>query len=163
MSSLEVGLPIACQSRDLRLLRREYVERLDGALANRLAGGEQFSAGTLGERLGAESGEHVVGGTELFARVDATLSAAEPFAVEEVGASEVNDDPAAGEALDRLQIARLRVLALAHQRARTGLHPERPVGAGGARTHDGVRQHVDCGLGSVAAAGEQPFDVTVSC
>src|SRR5215472_18931099 len=49
-ADLRVGLPAGGQARDLRLLRGQLVERLDRALAHRLAGGQQLAAGTLGER-----------------------------------------------------------------------------------------------------------------
>ena len=64
-----------------------------------------------------------MGGAELFPRVEATVLTAEPFTVDEVGAGEMDDDPAAGEALDRFPIARLGVvpLSLSSARARAGI------------------------------------------
>ena len=53
---------------------RQRVERLDGALAHRLAGGQQLAPGALGERLAADAGEHLVGRTQLLARVHAPAS-----------------------------------------------------------------------------------------
>ena len=109
-----------CPSRgeagDLRLLRREDVARLVGAPAHRLAGGQQLAAGALGERLGPEAAEHLVGGAQLLARVDAPVLAPQPFAVEQVGAGELDADPGALEPLDRLAVERVGLLALAHQR-----------------------------------------------
>ena len=64
------------------LLRRQVVERLDGALAHRLAGGQQLAAGALGERLHAHLGEHRVRDAQLLAGVDAAVLAPQPFAVE---------------------------------------------------------------------------------
>ena len=43
-------------------------------LRTRLAGGEQLAAGALGERFGADAAEHVVGGTQLLAGVQARFS-----------------------------------------------------------------------------------------
>ena len=59
------------------------------ALAHLLAGGQQLAAGALGERLRAHRGEHLVGRAQLLARVDAAVLAAQPLAVEQVGAGEV--------------------------------------------------------------------------
>ena len=53
-ADLGVRAAVAGEPGDLRLLRRERVARLGGALARRLAGGQQLAAGALGERLGAD-------------------------------------------------------------------------------------------------------------
>ena len=82
-----------------------------------LAGGQQLAAGALGERLGADPAEAVVGGSKLLARVDAPVLAAQPFAVEELGAGEVDHATAAREPLDRLAVEGLRSSAVAQQRA----------------------------------------------
>ena len=46
--------------------------------------------------------EHVVRDAQLGARLQAAVLAAQPLAVEEVGAAEVDDDPRPREVLDRL-------------------------------------------------------------
>jgi len=48
--------------------------RLDRALAHRLPGGLQFAAGALGERLGAETARHLVGGPQLNGRFTASVT-----------------------------------------------------------------------------------------
>ena len=68
-ADLGVRQSVAGEPGDLRLLRREHVARLDRALAHRLAGGQELAAGALGERLGADAAEHLVGGAQLLARV----------------------------------------------------------------------------------------------
>ena len=86
----------------------EHVARLDGALARGLAGGQELAAGALGERLGADAAKHLVRGAQLLARVDAPVLAAQPLAVHQVGAGEMDGDPAALEPLDRLAVQRAR-------------------------------------------------------
>ena len=62
------------------------------------------------------------------------LLAAQPLAVQQLRAGEVDArSRLRAEPLDRLAVERLGSLALAQQRARAGLAPERPVRAGGAR------------------------------
>ena len=73
----------------------------------------------------------LVGGAQLLARVDAAALAAQPLAVEQVGAGELGAQPRAAQALDRLAIQALGGLAFAQQRARAGRDPQRPVGVGG--------------------------------
>jgi hypothetical protein len=63
--------------------------------------------GPLGERLGPEASEHAVGGPQLLARIDAALLAAQPLAVHEAGAGEVDRDATATEAVDRLPVERV--------------------------------------------------------
>ena len=100
--------PVARQPRDLGLLGGELAAGLDGALAGRLAGGQQLARGALGERLGAHRGEQLVRGAQLLARVEAAALAAQPFAVEQVRASELQRDAGAAEPLDRLAVERAR-------------------------------------------------------
>ena len=90
--------PSARQARDLRLLGGEHVARLRAASAHRLAGGQQLAPGALGERLGPDLAEHLVGGAQLLARVDAPVLAAQPLAVHQVRAGEVHDDAACARA-----------------------------------------------------------------
>ena len=73
--------------------------------------------------------EHLVRGAQLLARVHAPALAAQPFAVEQVGARELGADARAAEPLDRLAVEALGVVAVAQQRARARLDPQRPVGA----------------------------------
>jgi hypothetical protein len=69
-----------------------------------LAGGPQLAPGALGERFHAHRGEHLVGGAQLLARVQAAAFAAQPFAVDEVSAGERDANAGASEPLDRLAI-----------------------------------------------------------
>ena len=73
-ADLRVRLPVDGEPGDLRLLRGEQVARLDREPAHRLAGGRQLAPGTLGEPLGADAAERLVGGAKLLARVDAPAS-----------------------------------------------------------------------------------------
>ena len=72
-----------------------------------------------------------MGGAELLAGVEPAALAAQPFAVEEVGAGKRDADAGAAKAFDRLSIEGLRGLILAEQRPRAGLDAEPPVGATG--------------------------------
>ena len=59
-----------------------------------LAGGQQLTAGALGERLCSEAFEEVVGCAELPAGVHATVLPAQPLAVHELGSGQVQRDTA---------------------------------------------------------------------
>jgi hypothetical protein len=72
-----------------------------------------------------------VGCAQLLARVASAALAAQPFAVQEMTAGELDVDAGAGEPLDRLAIERLGGFPVAEQRLRAGLDAERPVGATG--------------------------------
>ena len=122
--------PVAGEPGDLRLLRREVVARLRRcACATVSPVASELAAGALGERLGADAAEHLVGGAQLLARVHAPVLAAQPLAVEQLGAGEVDGDPGARRAARSPRGRAPRRLAVAEQRARAGLDPERPVGA----------------------------------
>ena len=95
----------------------ELGEGLDGALADGLPGRHKLAAGTLGEAVGADAAEHLVGRAQRFARVQAAVLAAQPFTVKEVGAGQVDDDAALAEPPDRLLVEGIGGLAVAQQRA----------------------------------------------
>src|SRR4051794_1371088 len=94
-TDLRVRMPLGGQPGDLRLLRRQQVPRLRREPAHGLARGLEFAAGAFGERLGAHRDEQLVGGAELLARVRAPALAAQPLAVEQAGARELDADPRA--------------------------------------------------------------------
>ena len=73
--------------------------------------------------------EHPVSGTELLAGLDATTSATQPLAEQQMGAGKIEAHPAPRKAFDRLAVQALRLFAPAEQSARTGLEAESPVGA----------------------------------
>jgi hypothetical protein len=77
-----------------------------------LAGCFQLDAGAFGERLHPEIGEVVIRRSQVLACVEASALTPQPFAVEEVGAGEIDAHAGSAEALDRLgvQIRRLTVL-----------------------------------------------------
>ena len=64
------------ESGDLCFLGRELTAGLGRGLSRRLAGGQQFAAGSLGESLGALRAEQVVSGSQLLACVEAAAFAA---------------------------------------------------------------------------------------
>jgi hypothetical protein len=57
-----------------------------------------------------------VGGPQVLARFHSPLLAAQPFAVHQVGAGEMDGDAAASEAVDRLPVQGVRSRAVAQQR-----------------------------------------------
>src|SRR4051812_3556086 len=132
-ADLRVRLPVARHPGDLGLLGREDVAGLHGPPGRGLAGGQQLAACALGERLGADLVEAVVGGAELLARVNAPVLATQPFAVQELGAGVMDHATAALEPLDRLAVERFRIASVAQQRARAGLDAKCPIGAAGPR------------------------------
>ena len=109
-ADLGIGAPVSGQPGDVLLLRGELGVRVDLASADLLAGGEQLPAGAFGEGLGADRGEQVVGGAQLVAGVDPPVLAAQPLAVQQVGAGEVGPQRGAAEPLDRLGVAPLGIV-----------------------------------------------------
>jgi hypothetical protein len=90
---------------------------LDGTFTGGRAGSEQLSRGALGERLETHRREHLVGGAQLLASVQAPALASQPFAVDEMGAGVLHVDAGAAQPVDRLAIQALRILALREQRS----------------------------------------------
>ena len=133
--------PSRGQPGDLRLLGGEVVARLGGAPAHRLAGRGQLAAGALGERLRADAAEHLVRAAELLARVDAPVLAAQPLAVEQVRAREVDERccvrPSRSIASRYSASAASPSLSSARERACIA---ERPARAGDARALLELRQ-----------------------
>jgi hypothetical protein len=116
-ADLRVRVALGSQPGDLRLLHGKGVARVHGALAHCLACRLELLAGPFGERRGPEPAEHVVGGPQMLARFRSPLLAAQPFAVHQVGAGEMDGDAAAPEAVDRLPVEGVRRRAVAEQRA----------------------------------------------
>ena len=106
--------PWAARRATCAFLRRELVEGVDGAFADGFSGGGEFAAGAFGERVSADLSEHLVGGAELLACVDAAVFAAQPFAVEESAAREFECCAAVGEPFDRLAGRGTRRRSAAH-------------------------------------------------
>ena len=86
--------------------------------------------------------QHLVGGAQLLARVDAPVLAAQPLAVEQMGAGELHADAGTAEAFDRLAVETVGDVALAEQGADAGLDPQRPLGGRHARAFG---QPLECG------------------
>src|SRR3954471_23890347 len=128
-ADLGVREALGGEPRDLGLLRGQIAAGLDGALAGALAGGEQLALGARGERLDPHRGEHLERRTQLFAGVEPAALAPEPFAVEQMAAGVLHTDARAPEALARLAMEAVGLLARGEQPAAAGLGSERPVGA----------------------------------
>ena len=86
---------------DLRLLRCEIPERLGRPFARMLAGRQELAAGTPGKRPGTHFHELRVRASELFARVDPAPASAQPFAVQQVRACEVESDATATQVISQ--------------------------------------------------------------
>ena len=63
----------------------------------------KFAAGVGGKGICANVGQHLVGLTQLLARVDAPVVASQPLSVHQMGTGKVNGDVGLGEPLDGLQ------------------------------------------------------------
>src|SRR6185312_1569540 len=107
----------------------------------------------FGERLDAHRGEQVIGGPQLGAGVPAPVLAAQPFAVQEVGAGYGRPHAGTAEPLDRLAIAVLGRLALTQQGTRARLGAKRPVGAAGTGRLGKPLENAGCARGLAAADG----------
>ena len=131
-ADLRVRAPVDREPGDLQLLGGQLVVRLDRPPANGLAGREQLALGALGERLRPDAPEELVGRAQLLARVRTAVLPAQPLAVHELAAGAMHGHAGPAQALDRLAVERLGIVAVAGQRARPGQYAERPVSARGA-------------------------------
>src|SRR4029077_7026453 len=132
-ADLLIRLPGRGEPRDLLFLCSELAACLVTALAHLLAGREQLAARALGKRVGAEAAEHLISGAELFPCVRPAVLTPQPLPVDQVGAGKLRPERRAAEPSDRLEIQRLRCLALAHQCPRARHDPESPLGVARAR------------------------------
>ena len=114
---LAVAASVSGQPDDVLLLRSELAVGVDLAFADLLAGGEEFPARALGEGVGADRVEQVVGGAQLVAGVEPAVLPAEPLTVEQVSPGQVGPQLGAAQPLDRLGVALLGLPAFADQRA----------------------------------------------
>ena len=130
-ADLRVRQAGAGQPGDLLLLRRELVARIGVSLSHLLARGDQFPARALGERLHAHRCELIMGGTELGARVDAPLPAAQPLPVQQMGAGELRTQPGPAQPADRLAVQAVGGRRVAQQRAAAGLDAQGGIGPAG--------------------------------
>src|SRR5262249_19154781 len=110
-ADLRVGQTLFGEPSDVCFLGREHGAGVVGPLTRSLTGGQELVAGALGEPLGPDAAEHLVGGSELLTCVDAPVFATQPFAVQEPGAGKVHDTTATREPLDRLAVERLRIIS----------------------------------------------------
>src|SRR5580693_81479 len=129
---LRVGGPLAGHPGDQRLLRGQDVGCPGGAFERLRAGRPQLDARPFGERRGADRVEDLVRAAELIAGVTPAPLAAQPLAVEQVGAPQFHPQASAAEAVDCLAVEVLGGCAVADQGSRAGLGAKRPVGPAGA-------------------------------
>src|SRR4051812_22080141 len=138
-SDLRVGASGAGQSGDVLLLRGQILVGVDLPLPDLLAGGPQLSACALGERVGPDHDEKLVGGAKRVACVAPPVLATKPLPEEQVGAGEFGPQRRTAEPLHRVRVVVLRLLALAEECLRARLDPCGPIGPSTAVMADSSR------------------------
>jgi hypothetical protein len=98
---LVVREPVTGQLGDVALLRGEIVAGLDDAPAALLASRDEFAVRARGERFHAHRREQLVREVEFGARVEPATFAPQPFAVQEMRASELRANASPAEMVDR--------------------------------------------------------------
>ena len=91
--------------------------RPGGALAGGFPAGRELPPGPFGESFHPDLVQHLECGAQLFPGVGAAVYAAQPFAVEQMGAGQLGAELGAAQPVDRLGVPALGGLALGHQRA----------------------------------------------
>src|SRR5215472_16965324 len=102
--------------RDLALLTCEVIACLGALLAHLLSSRREFDPSALGERFNTHRGEPLVCHAELSPRVDPTILASKPLAVQQMSPGCGDADASPLEPFDRLAIECVGDLALAEQR-----------------------------------------------
>jgi hypothetical protein len=97
---LRIGVPFGRQPDDLPLLGGEHIVGLGRSLAHRLTGRQQLATGALAERFGSDPVERLIGDAQVLAPVVTPVHPAQPLAVKQVSAGQLDDDRVALEALD---------------------------------------------------------------
>src|SRR4029078_11604190 len=106
--------------------------------------------GPRSERVGAHACEHFERDAEVVARLDAAPLTPQPLAVEQVGPGDLYANAGAAQPMERFLVEALGVLAVAEQRARPGLDPERPIGAAVLR---GEGELLECAFWDLVLSG----------
>lgn len=101
-ADLRVGKTVSREAGDLLLLRREPVAPFQGPWLDLFPCSEQFEACSLGEGVHPDGAEQVVCGPKLIAGVHPSSVVAEPFAVQQVGTTQLGPHPRPPQMLDRL-------------------------------------------------------------
>src|SRR5580700_5326109 len=149
-ADFRVGEAVARQPRDLRLLGSELISGFDAAFPRALTRGRQLALASVGESLGAHAREHLERGTQLLPGLAAAALASQPLAVDQVGAGKLQANACPTQPFDRLAVQGVGGVAVAQQRPRTCLYPERPVSAGSGRR---LREPLERQPGELALSG----------
>ncbi len=88
-ADLQVVEAFAVPPGDLGLLGGEVLARLDGARSGAFASRQELALRPLGERLHTHPDEHLVGGGELVAGVEAPALATQLLADQQMGAAQL--------------------------------------------------------------------------
>src|ERR1700736_2721996 len=116
-TDLWIGQAVARHARNLSLLRRELlIGTGHRAFAGRFTRGADLPPGPLRESLHPHRLQHFVGDAKLCSRVDAATLPAQPFAVQEVRASEVCSHMGTAKTVDRLAVETFSGVAVTEQR-----------------------------------------------
>src|ERR1700687_5737695 len=122
-----IRVPVARHGGDLVLLPRKLVIGLDYAPARTLAGREKLAARPLGEHPRTYAGKQLMRSSQVFARVEPPPLTAEPFAVQQSGACQLQDNTRPFEVPDRLTVQIVGDSPLGEQRPRASLKAERQL------------------------------------
>ena len=112
---------------------RSVRRRSRSLFAHLLTGRDKFPSGALGETLRAHRGEHLESGVELLASVQAAIDPAQPFAVRQPDARQVQHDVCAFETLDGLGEQVFSVFVVGKKGLRSCHRTQPPVGPARAR------------------------------
>src|SRR5580692_482462 len=104
LGNLAVGRAASGEAGNAGFLGGEVPFGVRRPLSGAFASGTQFAAGLLGEYARAHGAEHVVGSPELDAGVAPSSATAQPLAVQQVRAGQVDGRATALKLADRLQV-----------------------------------------------------------
>src|SRR3954447_8776584 len=105
-ADLGVGQSVARKSCDLQLLWSQLVASLGLAPADCLTSGQQLAAGAFRARCHSHLGQHRVRNPQLLTSILAPAAAAQPFAIEQVGARKIRTQLGPLQLVDGLRYRR---------------------------------------------------------
>ena len=152
-ADLRVGQPLACQLRDLPLLRGEIVACLDVPFAHRLPRRQELTPGTLGEPRHADGAQHPVGGAQLHTRVQRWFSRRSHSPCSRYARASSGRSRVRPSRIDRFAIQAVGGRPVAQQRLAAVLDSEREVVGGRLRRFREPLERVACACGALCASG----------
>ena len=152
-SDLLIGGPVGRQARNLSLLSRQIIARLDTPPPRVLTRRPQLDPSTLSERLHPKPRKQLMSVLQLLARVQPPVSATQPLPIDQMSARELHPHTRSAQAAHRLAIKPLGTFALGEQGPRSAPRPPRPIGPSGVFHLRELRQSVGGALGLAAVGG----------